>query len=71
MTKINEDLLDLRRVERAIHEGHLTAEQYQKHLDSLEDCAADAEESNVRMVAYDRSRRVEHGGDGQPEEDEG
>jgi hypothetical protein len=70
MAKVQEDLFDVRRIERALAEGKLTPEQVKQELDGLEDCAADAEESSVRMVAYDRSRRVEHGGD-QPEEDEG
>jgi ribulose bisphosphate carboxylase small subunit len=72
MPKVTEDLFDVRRIERALAEGHITPEQVQKHLESLEDCAGDAEESSIRMVAYDRSRRVEHaGGEAQHEEDEG
>lgn len=59
ITNKNDILFDVRNVARYIAEGAVTQEDYQKHLDALEDCAANAEQSSVVMVSHARSRRVE------------
>ncbi len=47
-----ERLLDIRTVERNIKAGKVSAEDYQKYLESLEDCADDAEETQTQMVLH-------------------
>jgi hypothetical protein len=53
---LSEDLFDLRKRERFLHEGVLTQEQVDAYLASLEDCADNAEISGVQMVSHGRSR---------------
>tara|TARA_B100000575_G_scaffold221476_1_gene181876 strand:+ start:689 stop:868 length:180 start_codon:yes stop_codon:yes gene_type:complete len=45
-------LMDIRTVERNIKRGKVSQEEYQKHLDSLEDCANDAEETETQMILH-------------------
>ena len=47
-----ERLLDIRTVERNIKAGKVSAEDYQKYLEGLEDCADDAEETQTQMVLH-------------------
>lgn len=50
---------DIRTVERFLADGSVRSEDYQAYLDSLEDCADNADISNVTMVAHRRPRRME------------
>ena len=45
-------LLDIRTVERNIKAGKVSREDYQKYLDSLEDLADEAEETETQMVLH-------------------
>ncbi len=45
-------LLDIRTIERNIKAGKVSQEDYQKYLESLEDCADDAEETETQMVLH-------------------
>ncbi len=47
-----ERLLDIRTIKRNIKAGKVSQEDYQKYLDSLEDCADDAEETETQMVLH-------------------
>lgn len=70
MPKVQEDYFDVRKVERSIADGHVTREQYDAYLASLEDCAEDAEESSVRMIGHDRGGRTSTLGEEHPHEEE-
>lgn len=70
MPHVTEELFDVRKIDRLIHEGVVTREQYEKHLASLEDCAADAEESSIRMTGHDRGGRTTTLGEEQRHEEE-
>lgn len=71
MSKITEDMFDVRRIDRYLAEGALTEDQVKEHLAGLEDCAENAEPSAIQMVAHDRNRRVVISEEGGQEEDEG
>jgi len=71
MSKLNEDMFDVRKIDRFLAEGEITPEQVQAHLDSLEDCSDNMETSAIQMVGHDRSRRAVHSEEGGQEEDEG
>ena len=45
-------LMDVRTVERNIKAGKITKEEYAKYLDSLEDCADLADETETEMVLH-------------------
>lgn len=45
-------LLDVRTVERNIKSGKVSREDYKKFLDGLEDCAADAEDTETQMILH-------------------
>ena len=47
-----ERLLDIRTIERNIKAGKVSQEDYQKSLESLEDCADEAEETETQMVLH-------------------
>ena len=47
-----ERLLDIRTIERNIKAGKVSQEDYQKCLESLEDCADEAEETETQMVLH-------------------
>lgn len=57
MPNVSEELYDVRKIDRLIAEGIVTREQYDAYLASLEDCAADADESNLRFTVHDRGHR--------------
>lgn len=63
MTQTQEELFDLRTLERYLNDGTITQEQYQAYLDSLEDCASNADHTSTQMVAHRRSRRISNMGD--------
>ena len=68
--QLNEDMFDVRRIDRYLAEGALTQEDVKAYLDSLEDCSDNVETSGVQMVAHDRSRRALSSEEGGQEEDE-
>lgn len=70
MPHVAEELFDVRKIDRMIHEGLVTREQYEKYLADLEDCAADADESSIRMTGHDRGGRAQTLGEEQRHEDE-
>ena len=45
-------LLDIRTIKRNIKAGKVRQEDYQKYLESLEDCADEAEETETQMVLH-------------------
>ncbi len=45
-------LLDVRTIKRNIKAGKVSQEDYQKYLDSLEDCADESEETETQMVLH-------------------
>lgn len=45
-------LLDVRTVERNIKAGKVTREDYQQHLESLEDCAEMGEATETEMILH-------------------
>ena len=45
-------LLDIRTIKRNIKAGKVSQEDYQKYLDSLEDCADESEETETQMVLH-------------------
>jgi hypothetical protein len=45
-------LLDVRTVERNIKSGKVSREDYKKFLDGLEDCADDAEDTETQMILH-------------------
>ena len=45
-------LLDIRTIDRNIKAGKVSPEDYQKYLDSLDDCADEAEETETQMVLH-------------------
>ena len=47
-----ERLLDIRTIKRNIKAGKVSQEDYQKYLESLEDCADEAEETETQMVLH-------------------
>jgi hypothetical protein len=59
MSKLSEEIFDLRTLERYLNDGTLTREQYEEYLAGLEDCASNADTAAAQMVAYRRSRRTE------------
>jgi hypothetical protein len=69
-TTPNEELFDIRKVERLVNDGTLTQDQVDAYLAALPDDADAVEISTVQMVRYDRSR-ASHGEEGSTEEDEG
>ena len=54
--KIDEHVYDVRTVERHVRSGLISKKDYEKFLSSLEDSAAQAAESDVRM-SFDVARR--------------
>ena len=50
MPKLDQEHADVRVVESFINRGIITLEQYEAHLESLEDCAELAEETETRMT---------------------
>jgi tellurite resistance protein len=45
-------LLDVRTVERNIKAGKVTREDYQKHIENLEDCAEMGEPTETEMILH-------------------
>ena len=45
-------LLDVRTVERNIKAGKVSREDYQKHLESLEDCSEMGESTETQMILH-------------------
>jgi hypothetical protein len=71
MSQIPEDMFDVRKIERFLHEGLLTQDQVDAWLAGLEDCSANQETSSVQMIAHERASRVHFVDDGhRGEEDE-
>lgn len=68
-TAIPPEMFDLRHIDRFLEEGRVTQQQYDAWLAGLEDSAAEADESSVRMIRSDSSGRAV--GSGHHEEDEG
>ena len=56
-------LLDIRTVERNIKAGKLSQADYQKFLESLDDCADDAEETETQMVLHVSDQEAEADGE--------
>ena len=56
-------LLDIRTVNRNIKAGKMTQEEYDTYLESLEDCAEDAEETETQMILHVADDDGESGGD--------
>ena len=54
--KIDEHVYDVRTVERHVRSGLISKKDYEKFLSTLEDSAAQAAESDVRM-SFDVARR--------------
>jgi len=54
--KIDEHVYDVRTVERHVRSGLISKKDYEKFLSGLEDSAAQAAESDVRM-SFDVARR--------------
>ena len=52
-------LLDVRTVERNIKAGKVSREDYQKHLETLEDCAEMGESTETQMVLHSRDDEEE------------
>ena len=48
----NDRLMDVRTIERNIRAGKVSKEDYAKYLDSLEDCAELADETETQMVLH-------------------
>ena len=48
----NDGLLDVRTVDRNIKAGKVSKEEYQKHLESLEDLADEALETETQMLLH-------------------
>jgi hypothetical protein len=48
----NDGLLDVRTVDRNIKAGKVSKEEYQKHLESLEDLADEALETETQMILH-------------------
>ena len=71
MSDINEEMFDVRKLERFVQEGRLTQAQVDEFIGGLEDCSANAEKSSIQMIAHDRSRRINLDDEGGQEEDEG
>lgn len=57
MTKPDEETFDVRKLERFLSEEILTQAQVDEHLAGLEDCADNAEISNVHMTTSRTGRR--------------
>jgi len=58
--KIDEHVYDVRTVERHVRSGLISKKDYEKFLASIEDSAAHASESEVRM-SFDVARRRDDG----------
>jgi len=71
MSDPNEEMFDVRHLERFLQEGRITPEQMASRLASLEDCSANTEKSSIVMVAHERTRRPHTDDEGGQEEDEG
>ena len=56
-------LLDNRIVERNIKAGKVTQEDYSAFLESLEDCADEAEETETQMILHVADEDVEADGE--------
>ena len=56
-------LLDIRTVNRNIKAGKMTQEEYDAYLESLEDCAEEAEETETQMILHVADDEAEAGGD--------
>lgn len=48
----NDGLLDVRTVDRNIKAGKVSKEEYEKHLESLEDLADEALETETQMILH-------------------
>jgi hypothetical protein len=71
MPQFEEEVFDVRKLERALQEKSLTPAEVEAWLAGLEDCSANAETSHVQMIAHDRTRRALVSDEGGQEEDEG
>jgi len=56
-------LLDIRIIERNIKAGKVSREDYQKFLDSLEDCTDESEETETQMVLHVADEEADAGGE--------
>ncbi len=48
----NDALMDVRTVQRNIQSGKISEDDFRKHLESLEDCADEAEETETQMILH-------------------
>lgn len=48
----NDALMDVRTVQRNIQSGKVSEDEYRKYLESLEDCADEAEETETQMILH-------------------
>ncbi|MEC8192029.1 MAG: hypothetical protein VX944_02470 [Myxococcota bacterium] len=48
----NDALMDVRTVQRNIQAGKVSEDEYRKYLESLEDCADEAEETETQMILH-------------------
>ncbi|MDO9280496.1 MAG: hypothetical protein Q7U06_01205 [Pseudomonadota bacterium] len=71
MSKLNEEMFDVRHLDRYLAEKVVTSAQLEEHLAGLEDCSENLEQSAIQMVAHDRHRRVVFSEEGGQDEDEG
>ena len=71
MQKVSEELFDVRKLERFLHEGILTQAQVDEYLANLEDCADNSEVSSVHMVSHHSGRRVYVTDEDRHEDEEG
>ena len=56
-------LLDIRTVNRNIKAGKISQEEYDTYLESLEDCAEEAEETETQMILHVADDESEADGD--------
>jgi hypothetical protein len=68
--KLPEEIFDVRKRERFLQEGLLSQEQVDAYLNSLEDCADNADYSSVQMISHARGRVSGSGPEHGLEEDE-
>lgn len=48
----NDALMDVRTVQRNIQAGKVSEDEYRKYLESLEDCADEADETETQMILH-------------------
>lgn len=68
---VSADPFDVRHIDRFLAEGKVSPEQYQAHLDSLEDSSENLDKSNVRFLSYNRHGPVGYGENARQDDEEG